>query len=426
MRAIALLLALTCLLPLAAAADVLTRAEAALGAGDLPGAQRLLAEAPVANPAQQARRDLLRANLLLAQGDPAAAIRIYDALISADPTEPVYRLALSRALLVVGQRDRARYHLMQLRGSNRLDRTERARLERVLVGLEGGRSREGWLRFAITPESNPGQRSDITSLSFGGLTLPIRGVRAQPETGLQFGIGGAVMPRIGPGLRLRLELDLDARLYRTSALNDLTLGGRIGLQGITAGGAGWDLAVSARQRWAGNQAYGRGFGVHGGWTQRVGDTAQLRLRLDLESWRHVARRDLDGPRQAVSVSWSQALRPDLMLRGTLFAHHNAARFADMAGQGVGVALGVQRVFPGGLMLGLDLTHQRSRRNAPDFLFGVVRRDRRSTLTARIMHRAVTVRGFAPALEIGLDRQKSTIPLHDFRNARVSVGFSREF
>lgn len=418
-----------CLLPLAAAADPVARAEAALAEGRLPEARRLLAQAPAATPAQQARRDLVQANLLLAEGDAAGAIRLYDRLISADPTEPVYRLALSRALLAVGQRDRAHYHLTQLRGSDRLAREERARLDRVLVSLEGGRNREGWLRFAIVPESNPGQRTDATSLVLGGwgnAVVPLAGGRARPETGLHFGAGGALLPVVAPGLRLRLGIDIDARVFRSSALNDLTLSGRVGLQGSTPQGAGWELGLSARERRVGNRAYGRATGLYAGWTQRVGQAAQLRLRLDLEKWRHATRWDLDGPRQALSLGWSQALRPDLLLRGAVFMHHNSAPIPHEAGSGAGVTLGVQRMFAGGLMVSLDLAHQRSRRDGAHPMIGVLRQDRRDTLTARVLHRGISLRGFAPALELGLDRQKSTVALHAFRNARVSIAFSREF
>ncbi len=432
MTPIARLLAILCLclLPHAVAADPVSEAETALAAGRPAEARRLLAQAPAATAAERARRDLVLANIAFLEGDHAGAIRRYDALISQDPNEPVYRLALSRALLAVGQRDRAQYHLFQLRGSDRLAPDERARLDRVLTSLEGGRRREGWLRFAIVPESNPGQRTDATNVTLGdwlgNITVPLTGGRARPETGLHFGIGGALLPVLGPGLRLRLGLDLDARVFRTSALNDLTFGSRIGLQGLGRGGAGWDLALSARERRVGNRAYGRAIGLHAGWTQRVGSAAQLQLRLDLENWRHATAVDQDGARQSLSLGWTQALRPDLAVRATLFAHHNNARAADASGRGFGASVGVQRVFAGGLMLSLDLTHQRSRRDAPDWLFGVLRQDRRTTVTARVLHRGIALRGFAPALEVGFDRQKSTLALHDFRNARVSVAFSREF
>ena len=35
-------------------------------------------------------------------------------------------------------------------------------------------------------------------------------------------------------------------------------------------------------------------------------------------------------------------------------------------------------------------------------------------------------GFAPVLEIGLERQRSTVPLYIWQNARVGITLTREF
>ena len=87
---------------------------------------------------------------------------------------------------------------------------------------------------------------------------------------------------------------------------------------------------------------------------------------------------------------------------------------------------MQKQFEGGLTVSLDAMYLRHVRAAADPGFGVIRRDRRTSLTARIMHRTVSLSGFAPVLELGLDRQRSSLPLNAFRNARVSVGLTRQF
>lgn len=408
-------------------ADPLARAETLAAAGRTGEVLRLLLPLAPADPQARMRRDFALATAHMQAGDTAAAVPLFDRLVSAAPQDTRFRLELARALIRAGDRDRARFHLMQARGSATLSAAERAALDRILAQIEGGKGYEAWARLAIVPESNPGQRTGADTVTIGGLEWTLNPAsKAAPGTGLHLAAGGALLPRIGPGLRLRFGGSVDARLFRDKAINDVIVRGEFGLQGSGAVGGSWALYASVQDRRIGGAAYGRAAGLHASWSRLLGRTAQLRLRLDLEDWRFAAAPAQDGLRSGLSVAWAQALRPDLLLRGTVFANHIAARAGWEAGHGAGLSLGVLKAFEGGLMVGLDATLSHQRRDGPHPLFGTQRRDRRASLSARIMHRTVTVRGFAPVLELGIDRQHSTIPLHDFRNARLSLGFSREF
>ena len=89
-------------------------------------------------------------------------------------------------------------------------------------------------------------------------------------------------------------------------------------------------------------------------------------------------------------------------------------------------MGLQYGFAGGLVVDLDLALGRSDRRGVDRLFGVVRHDTRTGVTARIKHRDLRLSGFTPVLEMGHERQKSTIALNSYRNTRLSLGLSRDF
>jgi hypothetical protein len=386
----------------------------------LPGPAR----AQVPDPAQT----WAQAMALSDAGQPAEALPLLDALVSQDPQNPAYRLALARALLATGQRDRARFHLSQARGAPGLSAEERAQLDQIMQRIDGGKSHEAWVRLAIVPESNPGQRMDGDSIMIGGLQFKLRpGGPSPAATGLHIAFGGALLPRIGnTGLRLRIGGAVDARLFERSALNDVILRGELGVQGLTAAGGTWGVTAFALDRTTGGAAYGRAIGLRTDWTRAFGQSTQIRLRAEVERWRHPVLTAQDGVRRGLSLSVAHAPRPDLLLRGVLFAQDAGARTPWNAGRSTGVSVGVQKLFAGGLVLGLDVTHVRSRRDGADPLFGVVRQDRRTSLTARVMHRAVSLRGFAPVLELGMDRQSSSIALHSYRNARVSFGLSREF
>ena len=364
------------------------------------------------------------------RADPAqggVSVAELDRRVSEDPGDPEHRLRLAQALLAQGQSVRAQFHLERARASGRLTPAERAALDRILHRMDDGKSREGWVRLALVPQSNPGQQTSATTVEWGGWTLTLDpGARAAPATGLHLAFGGALMPRLAPGLRLRLGAAVDARLFERTALNDVTLRTEAGFQGSRGPGNTWGLWLTAQQRRVANAVHARGLGLVGTWAQPVGPRTQVHLRIDLDRWRHPATPASDGVRAGVSVSLLHALRPDLALRASVLAQVANARVPWESGQTVGVGIGVQKVFSGGLVVGLDLSHIRQGRDGAAPGFAVLRKDRRTTLALRLMHRAVSLRGFAPVMELGLDRQSSSLPLHAFRNARVSLGLTREF
>ncbi len=48
------------------------------------------------------------------------------------------------------------------------------------------------------------------------------------------------------------------------------------------------------------------------------------------------------------------------------------------------------------------------------------------LSLRVQHAGINAMGFAPVLEIGLERQRSTVPLYTWQNARVGITLTRAF
>lgn len=370
---------------------------------------------------------LSQARQLLQAGRTADALALLDAEVSAAPTDPIARILLVQALVRSGASDRARHHLIQLRATPALSAANRNDLDRLIARLSSAKSHEAWLRFAFVPETNPGQRTHRDTVNVGGLDFTLDPAsKAQAATGLEVGFGGAWLPEIASGLRLRLAGALHASLYQRNEINDVTWRAEAGLQGQTARNQIWQAHLSLQERSIGGARYGRAIGVHGTWSQTLGARDFIRLRLDAERWRHRTATSLDGTRVTLSGIWIHALRPDLQLRAAGFATRTNAKAGWETGTAFGLTLGVQRVFEGGLVLGLDISHSRLRRDQRSPLFIDPRKDRRSGITARILHRSVTVMDFAPVLELGLERQTSTIPLNDFRNARMSLAFTRDF
>lgn len=353
-------------------------------------------------------------------------IAALDRAVSARPGDPQLRVDLGLALLRAGIRDRARYHLTQAQAAP-LSPSSRAQLDAILVRLGREQNREGWISFAIVPETNPTQQSDLDSVRIGGVRFRLnQNARAQRATGLHFALGGALMPQIRDGLRLRIGLGVSGRIYEERALNDITWRGEFGLQGQTLRGQEWRVTASHSDRSLGGTHFGTGTGLHLAWSQPLGQSTLLRVRADLEDWRFPTQRSLDGTRPTVSVSLRHGIRPDLVVTGSLAATRINARAANEAGLSQRVSIGAQKAFAGGLILGAEASWLRHRRDGPSAAFLVRRRDLRTGYSMNIMHRDIRLAGFAPVLELARTEQRSNIPIHTWQNNRASLTLSRSF
>ncbi len=366
---------------------------------------------------------------LLAQAASEGAQHGLSALnrqVSANPTDPEARIRLAMALLQSGAQDRARFHLLQARAAP-LTEADRAQLDALLARIEARRDREGWFSFAIVPETNPAQRTDADTIWIGDLPFRLNSnAQAQRATGLHVTAGGALMPQIAQGLRLRIGASLAARLYEDRALEDITLRGDLGFQGQTLAGHDWQITGSVARRAQGGRSFGQGVGLHLSWSQRLGHSSVLRLRAEAVDWRFANHPSLDGPRLSASVELRHALRPDLVVTGTAAISRVSARAAYEAGRSLRVGLGAQQSFAGGLVLGVETFAQSHRRDGGDPIFGIVRKDTTTGLGLRAMHRDVTLGNYTPVIEASTTRQRSNSALNTWRNTRVSLALSRSF
>lgn len=366
---------------------------------------------------------------LAAQSTSGSDTRTLAALsrqVSADPADAEARIRLAMALLQSGAQDRARFHLLQARAAT-LSPEDHTQLDALLARIEARRDREGWLRFALVPETNPTQRTDADTIWIGDLPFRLNpNAQAKRATGLHVDAGGALMPRIGDGLRLRIGANVSARLYEERALQDITLRADLGLQGQTMAGNDWQITGSVARRRLGGHSFGKGVGLHVRWSQQLGRASLLRLHAEAVDWRFASHPSLDGPRLLASVELRHALRPDLVVTGTAaFARINA-RAPHEAGQNLRIGLGAQQSFAGGLVIGIETFAQRHRRDGKDPVFGIMRNDTTTGFGLRALHREASIGNYTPVVEVSTTRQRSNSVLHTWRNTRLSVALSRSF
>ncbi|MDD7972030.1 surface lipoprotein assembly modifier [Roseinatronobacter alkalisoli] len=355
---------------------------------------------------------------------PRAAILILERLVTFAPAEHRFRLELARAYFLVQDDEKAAFHFEQSLGANLPDATRDA----VFQYQERIRERKRWeaqLSFSIAPESNPARRTNAETISLLGGEFRL-GQDAEAATALHVTGRLTYLPRIGRDLNARLSASLDARVFENSDLNDIRAGIEAGLVLRGDGGREAGIGLSASRRWIGSSPFAHSIGVYGNYEIRLTPRTRLRFRGDYERLRHDTLTRRDGTRQKLQLNLTHVMTPRFGLRGGGFLTRTKAESDVESGMQSGLSFGATYVFEGGLVTALDLGYARERRDGASTLFQTVRSDRTTTATFGLLHREIEFRGYAPRLDLLLERRNSTIELYNFKNARVSVGLTRSF
>lgn len=355
---------------------------------------------------------------------PRAAIPILERLVTIAPAEHRFRLELARAYFLVEDDEKATFHFDQSLGA---DLPEAAR-DAVMRYQDRIRERRRWearFSFSIAPESNPARRTDADTITLLGAQFTLD-QEAETATALHSTARLTYFPRITRDLSARFSVSLDARVFDNSDFNDIRAGLEMGLIHRGDGGREVGAGVTASRRWIGTSAFSRSLGVYGSFETRLATRTKLRFRGDIERLRHDGLSHRDGTRKKLQVNLTHVLTPTLGLRAGGFVTRTDAESDTESGLQSGLSLGATYVFDGGLVTSVDLGYTRERRDGASALFQRVRSDRRSSVTVGLLHREVEFRGFAPRLDLMLERRSSTIELYDFENARISLGLTRSF
>lgn len=399
-------------------------------AQDMPGASPATSQAPAQQVSQQ---ELLQRAVLQAWAEatghmradrPRAAIPILERLVTLASGEYRFRLELARAYFLVEDDEKAAFHFEQSLGADLPEATRNA----VFQHQERIRARKRWeaqFSFSVAPETNPARRTGAETILILNEEFTLN-QQAEAATALHATGRLTYLPRISRDLSARMSASLDARLFENKNLNDIRAGTEIGLVVNADGGREAGFGLTASRRWISSSTFSQSFGLYGTYETRLNTRTRLRFRGDLERFRHDTLSNRDGTRRRAQLNLTHVLTPTFGLRGGAFLIQTKAVSAAESGVQAGLSLGATNVFDGGLVTAVDLSHMRERRDGISNLFQTTRSDSTTSITGSVLHREFEFRGYAPRLDILLERRKSTIALFNFRNARVSVGLTRSF
>lgn len=397
-------------------------------AGDHAGA-RATAELHVpATPEEDIERLWIIALSHMHEGAPRAALPYLDAVVTRAPGVTRFRLELARALFLIEDDTRARYHFESAL-SGQLAMSEIMAVQDYLGAMEQRRNWQGHAQFAIVPQSNPTRASGESHVMvLGAVPFPLE--QAKGGVGVDLGLGVTWLPSLGGDLRARLHVMGHAHLAGESRLNTWRLTSELGV--LLLGDHGQQIGAGVMLQTAFGQS-GRlleGVGLYADFQRRIQPRTQLSLRVSAEKLRYptVANRAMDGWRSTATAQVQHIVTPQMRVEGGVSVARHDARAEFNRRTDVTLRFGGQYAHAGGVTTGLVAQLGQTRHDAPNPIlpqFGAAR-DRRIGLTASVMHRDLSYRGFAPVMHLGAERQDSTIPSRGYTNFRASIGATRSF
>jgi transposase len=114
----------------------------------------------------------------------------------------------------------------------------------------------------------------------------------------------------------------------------------------------------------------------------------------------------NGLRTTLNLGYRHALLPSMVLTADAVLSYMRARTNAETGANGALALGVEKSFEGGLVIAVIVRRGFLNRKGRSGLFATPRRDDVATLFLRAYHGSFQIKGFAPTVEIGYERQKS--------------------
>jgi len=389
------------------------------------------APAPTAQLAANAQNPGLRADWRQAlehmrKGAPRAALPILERLVTDFPAIARFRLELARALYLIEDDDRARYHF-EYALSGDLSLGEIKAVQDYLSAMDTRKSWRGQARIAVVPQSNPWQRSGQPFVEIGGtLLLPLPQV--ERATGVELGLGMTWMPRLKQDLHARVHLVGTGQFFEEPDFTRGHLRGEFGFVWFGDHGRRLEMGITLQGAGGHDGVIMRGAGVQTVFQRRFGRRTQVTARASYDELRYARVSDYNGPRGAMSLGVQHILSPRLKISGALNLshHHTQAEFHRRTD--ASVTLGTEISFGGGLITGLEANLGHISFGAANPLlpqFGA-QRDWRAELSATMMHRNLSVYGFAPIVRVGVERSDSNIPMRSYDNLKVSLGATRNF
>lgn len=390
-------------------------------AGDLPRAERLLAElAQVAPHHRQVR--FLRAHLAIRQGDPERAIDLLRGLLSENPSLIRVRLDLARTLYETGNYEAAIHHFDLALGAD-LPPAVRANVRAYLDLLRHAHTYLSVNAF-LAHDSNANQGPNAATIYLFGLPFELTPEsRPKSATGLVVQANGRVA--LGPGRRSYLLANIEEREYDDASIDysfvQAGAGHSVPLGNWRLGAEGGYYDSRFQHRPLSGGPWVRAYG-----SVKVGPKLLVSPSLQRRRNRYQAYPWLSGTQDFAALDASFAFAPRLSLAAGLTLTRNSTADPLYSYRGEELRIGGVAEFPFGFIVEATAGRANSVYDAEDVFFGARRRDRQDRVELNITQRAWRLWRFAPKLVTARVRNQSNVALYDWDRDIVGLGVTTRF
>ena len=391
-------------------------------AGRLEHARAFLEHARPSSEEERIERLFLLGRIEMRLGMPARAAGRFEEILTLRPGLTRVRLELASAYHLAGNDDKARYHF----GSSlaeELPSSVEAAVEGFLRRIDARKRWSVSVSASVLPETKRPERETVL---IGGVPFRLsEDTRSSSGTGALVSAGLSFSPVFSEKIRGVLGASAAAKLYRDSQWNDITASGDLGLARLFGNGSA-SGGVRLGRRWTGGEGYHRSIGPWIRLRRRLASSIHLDMDLSTEYRKHDTRYERDGWRVTASSRFVHTLDGRTRIEAEPMFEAIAARRDHYGSRMAGLGGRVSRTYEGGFSISLRSSAQVRRYVASDPLFGKRRVDQYLRLGISVLHRSLRYRGFAPYVGFSIERNRSNIPIHEYRGHGVLAGVSRTF
>ncbi len=368
----------------------------------------------------------LEAMILQQQGQTEKAVRLFRDILAAEPGFEPARRELALTLARGGQMQGALFHAERLVATTP-DARLRADLQAFITANRAGRPRGVTTRFAIEPSSNANRGTEAQSVTLGGLDFLIdEPSRAKRAVALAVGATAWNRWTLSDRWDLTLSGSADARIFDSAVIEDDLIAlvrldfGRNGPRGRLTFGP------LAEQRWRGGDVYRTrlGFGISGVLQPRA--DRQVYGVVTLWDQRHPGRDYLDGTLASGSFGMTQFLSPSLKLAVSLPVLRERTGRAHLDHDDIGLSVGFEKQWPGGLITGLSASHTTARYKGDYPALGTPRHDDISGARLTVRSAKLSVGNFTPEVSYSYTRSRSNVAFHDYESHDFGLSLTQRF
>ena len=391
-------------------------------AGRLEHARAFLEQARPSSEEERIERLFLLGRIEMRLGMPAHAAGRFEEILALRPGLTRVRLELARAYYLAGSDDKARYHF-GFSLADELPSSVEAAVEGFLRRIDARKRWSVSVSASVLPETKRPERETVL---IGGVPFRLsEDTRSSSGTGALVSAGLSFSPVFSEKIRGVLGASAAAKLYRDSQWNDITASGDLGLARLFGNGSA-SGGVRLGRRWTGGEGYHRSIGPWIRLRRRLASSIHLDMDLSTEYRKHDTRYERDGWRVTASSRFVHTLDGRTRIEAEPMFEAIAARRDHYGSRMAGLGGRVSRTYEGGFSISLRSSAQVRRYVASDPLFGKRRVDQYLRLGISVLHRSLRYRGFAPYVGFSIERNRSNIPIHEYRGHGVLAGVSRTF